>query len=166
MKKNIIQRIIVFGLILPLLAVCGGAYATNSISVTEVTGGLSVWKTEHKVDEETCFIFSDAAEWNSIEDFYREVERKFHVPNSLKILNFHCYLDRIRNLYWFKPTKIVWLIVNLSKFTKQKDKSAGEDIIETFEEYVLPYWEGIPGTHSVVDCCPGESARQFNVYYT
>lgn len=64
----------------------------------------------------------------------------------------------------------MWFIKDLSKFTKQEDslgdQCAGECIIETFREYVLPYWEGVPGTHSVVDCWPGESPRRFNVYYT
>lgn len=166
--RNIIKFL--FSMILPLLVICGSARAENSISITQLDDGLFRWEKEHIPDKETYFIFSNASHWSGIEDFYKEVERKFKVPDRLKILNIQCYLDRIRNLYWFKPTKIVWFIKDLSKFTKCEDsldgQPAGECIIETFKEYVLPFWEGIPGTGSVVDCWPGESTRQFNVYYT
>lgn len=166
--RNIIKFL--FSIILPLLVICSSANAENSISATEINRGIFIWKKEHTTDKEIYFIFSDASHWSGIEDFYKEVERKFKVPDRLKILNIQCYLNRIRNLYWFKPTKIVWFIKDLSKFTKCEDsldgQPAGECIIETFKEYVLPFWEGIPGTGSVVDCWPGESTRQFNVYYT
>lgn len=167
--KNII--IFIFGIILSILVIYGNVSADNSINITQLDKGLFRWKKEHIPDRETTyFIFSDASHWNNIENFYREVERKFHIPDKLKILNVHCYLDRIQNLYWFKPKKIVWFIKDLSKFTKQEDsldgQCAGEYIIETFKKYVLPFWEGIPGTSSIVDCWPDEQPKEFNVYYT
>ena len=162
--KNIIKFILI--LILPILSSIGSIKAENLISSTELNKGLFAWKKENIKDGKTYFVFSDASKWNNIEDFYREVERKFDIPNELKILNVQCYLDRIRNLYWFKHKKITWLIKGLSEFSKSGDQLDGNFIIGLFNDYILPFWEGVPETHSVVDCFPGVKPKQFNVYYT
>lgn len=162
--KNIIKFILI--LTIPIFSICS-INAKNLISSTELNKGLFFWERENIEDrKKTYFIFSDASKWDKIEDFYKEVEYKFHIPSELKILNVQCYLDRMRNLYWFKYKKIAWLIKDLSKFTKSDNQLDRNFIVESFKEYILPFWEGVPETHSVVDCFPGVKPKQFNVYYT
>lgn len=69
--RNVIRFL--FGIILPMLVLCGSARAENSINITQLDNSLFRWKKEHTTDKETYFIFSDASYWSNIESFYREV---------------------------------------------------------------------------------------------
>jgi hypothetical protein len=115
-------------------------------------------------DSDVFFSLIDMNTCNHINDFYKQIEENFCVPSYLPILNISCLADRTRMLNWLKHYKpIIMVILDLSKM-RLKDQPR---IITCFRDYVLPYWEGNPGTLSVVD--QGEDSRpprKFDIYYT
>ena len=149
----------------------------NKFEKTEIGNSLFKWEKTHRINEAIYFIYSDASEWKSMQDFYNEVEFKFQVPHSiynndpdydhvLHIENVDCANDVLRDLRWIKKNSIVWLIKDLITFP-DFDKLA-----DLFSSFVLPFWEGNDSLNSVVNVDSvlppnlRRKPRHFNVYYS
>ena len=111
----------------------------------------------------------DAGDWKSDEDFFKNIGKKMNFPKSHWNQESWCldeFEDLMTNLMWTGDSSIVIIIKNLSMFN-QKDREVEKNVlIECFQDNILPFWEGKPGTGSVVDCLPCMKPKQFNVYYT
>ena len=110
----------------------------------------------------------DTNEWKTDVDFFKDFGIKMLFPYSTwnpRIYNLDMFEDLMRNLYWIKSNSITIVIKNLSNFSSTTGKVNKSFLLESFKECILPYWKGIQGTDSVVDCSD-DKPKQFNIYYT
>lgn len=79
---------------------------------------------------------------------------RFPIPSR----GFDGYLDWITDLDWLHKEEYVLIINHYKEFMK-KDPGNKKEIIEMFQEDILPFWEG-----EVEVVFVGGKAKKFNVY--
>ena len=120
-------------------------------------------------NKDLLFVEVDAHNWAKDEDFFEDIGKKMEFPRSLWNHESWCldeFEDLMRDLVWTENKSIVMIINNLSEFNYGNSEVDQHILAECFKNVILPFWEGIPGTHSVVDCYPCMKPKEFNVYYT
>ncbi len=98
----------------------------------------------------------DGNEIHDWSDYAKAIEVLMEFPTTCTI--FDVYLDWIRDLDWLNADGYALIIKNFSSFLNQ-DSEARDDVIHTFFEYVLPWWE-----EEVKHCVVGGEPKPFNVY--
>ena len=129
----------------------------------------SITKVNMKENKNLLWVEFDAKDWKDDEDFFEDIGRKIKFPQSRWNYESWCldeFEDLMRDLIWTGDKSIVIIIKNLSKFNRNDSEVERHILTECFENVILPFWEGKPGTHSVVDCYPCMKPKKFNVYYT
>ncbi len=102
---------------------------------------------------------------HGIEDFFRDVSKAFEFPDLFnKYRNMDAYLDWIRDLSWLlynNKCSGFALIIYDYKIFMCDDYRRKEQIIRSFAEVVLPYWE-----EDVIHCTNNGhgTPRPFNLY--
>jgi hypothetical protein len=116
---------------------------------------------------DTYFVVVDASKWKNSHDFYHEIGNKFNFPKESwgKYRNMNAFEDWMRDLSWISQERIVILIRNLRKCHTTDSAVNRRTIFDSFCFCILPYWEGLPNTCSVVDCTVGGKPKQFDFYY-
>lgn len=142
--------------------------AKNSITKVNMKEAATIASSLIKNKNLLCVEF-DAKDWKDDEDFFEDIGRKIKFPQSRWNYESWCldeFEDLMRDLIWTGDKSIVIIIKNLSKFNRNDSEVERHILTECFENVILPFWEGKPGTHSVVDCYPCMKPKKFNVYYT
>lgn len=95
----------------------------------------------------------------SWDDYVLAVQRKFDFPTSCTD-SVDRYLDWIRDLEWLEQERFIIIINYFSEFL-QKNASLKDEIMQDFEEIILPYWQ-----NEVIEDVSGGEPRSFMVYVT
>lgn len=158
-----------FVLILMILCISVGskAFAQNSIiKINEENLNY----IESNINQNVIFFRKfDASLWKNDSDVFEDFGSKMCFPTDIwnkDTSNYALFTDLMRNLMWTENKSVVIVIKNLENFTTITGITTKNLLFQCFEKYILPFWEGKPGTRSVVDCLPYMKPKQFNVYYT
>lgn len=119
--------------------------------------------------EQSFFGKFDASLWKTDLSVFEEFGSKMCFPQSVwntQTYNYNLFADLMRNLMWLGDKPITIVIENLSSFSTTNGRTTKDLLFRCFEKIILPFWEGTPGTRSVVDCFPCMKPKKFNVYYT
>ena len=109
-------------------------------------------------NSEVYFVEIDGAEIKTEEDYVRTMADAFAFPSDLPRMILGWYDDYIADLMWIEQNEIVLLINNYDLMLVNNPKIKS-DIIEDFEESILPWWE-----KDVVGHMVGGVPRRFSVY--
>ena len=96
-------------------------------------------------------------EIQSWKDYIRRIEVDFEFPTQCADI-WARYMDWIRDLSWLGKEAYVLVIHDYTSFLR-KDLKLKKGIIESFTDYILPWWQ-----EDVVNCVVGGRAKPFNVY--
>lgn len=161
-------RNFIFTLVLILFVGITSSVSANSVVKTN-TREIAEIKSRLIKDKKLLYAEFDANDWKSDEAFFEDIGTKIKFPISLWNNESWCideFEDLMRDLIWTGDKSVVIVIKNLSIFNQNNNEVKKDILIECFENTILPFWEGKPGTHSVVDCYPCMKPKKFNVYYT
>ena len=105
---------------------------------------------------ETYIVDIDGGKILNLSQFLDIMTEKFKFPIPSKSLD--SYLDWIRDLSWIDAQEFVLIIRNFKLFLKNEPERK-KTVLETFREYILPWWET-----EVEQCVVGGKAKPFNIY--
>lgn len=111
---------------------------------------------EYSQNDDVFYVCLDAAQINTLQDYFREMGKAFLFPRPAK--SFAVFDDWMRDLDWIKQEEIVLVITNASQLLSRSGEGAGA-VINDFETLILPFWEGDVGKYIV-----GGASKKFNVY--
>lgn len=113
-----------------------------------------------KFDKNTKVVIIDGSKIQTWEDYWNEISEKFEFPELPDgwESDFYSYYDFMGELDWIKEDSIVLIIENFNSFFST-DLKAKNDEIETFVNYILPFWD-----EEVERVVVGGKRRDFNVY--
>ena len=121
------------------------------------------------LSKQSFFKKFDANLWKTDLSVFEEFGLKMCFPQSVwntQTYNYNLFVDLMRNLMWLENKPVIIVIENLSSFNNTNGITTKSLLFRCFQKIILPFWEGKPGTGSVVDCLPCMKPKQFNVYYT
>jgi hypothetical protein len=81
----------------------------------------------------------DGREISDLNQFFEIIWDVFHFPRT-GYVNYHAYLDWIRDLSWLEAGEYVFVIKNHGDFMA-KDKNNKEMVLRSLKNEVLPWWE-------------------------
>ncbi len=117
-----------------------------------------------KIDKSVFLAITEVGDIADTNSFFRINSLVFRYPKYCICATLNGFLDCQRDLRWIHQNKITWIIKG---FTSSKIKPISKNVITmAIRDYLIPYWNGIPGTCSSVDCLPHRQPKEFNVYYT
>ena len=117
-----------------------------------------------KKDKSVFLAVADVYNVDTPDSFFRINSKIFKYSKYCIYANLNGFLEYQMDLRWINQNKITWIIKG---FTSSKIKSISKNVIlSAIKDCLIPYWDGAPGTHSVVDCIPHRHPKEFNVYYT
>lgn len=140
--------------------------------MSTINNNIYFAKSEHEVNDfklkcdsnqDILFIVVDGQKTKSLNDFILQIGNQLNFPNNC-LDNFAGFCDWLTDLSWIRnEVQVIIHIKNYDSFmsTSQENKKL---VIKTLKEYILPYWEGKPGTSSVVDCSLNGSPRHFDIF--
>ena len=151
------------------LIIFTGLFCTNK----SASAGMFSQKTDIEViklieqtkkDKKTFLAVADVHNVDTPDLFFKINSKIFKYPKYCIYANLNGFLECQMDLRWINQNKITWIIKG---FTSSKIKSISKNVIlSAIKDYLIPYWDGTPGTQSVVDCIPHRHPKEFNVYYT
>lgn len=128
-------------------------YYVSSIEINEI-------KEKLKEDNMLFVVDIDGGSIQNKEEFLVTLSSLFKFPRPIQLKGAYtdAFLDWMRDLDWLCKNGYALIINNFNNFIKF-DQTLKEEIINLFEETILPFWEE-EVIHTVVE---GE-AKPFNVY--
>lgn len=118
---------------------------------------LGLVKSELARDNNVLVVEIDGDEMKDWIDYISVIQSKFKFPTSCTD-SVDRYLDWIRDLTWLEQEKYIIIINHFSKFF-EGNPSMKEDIMQDFDEIILPYWQD-----EVIEMDSGNKPRSFIVY--
>lgn len=109
-------------------------------------------------NEDVFFAEIEGAEIRTEADYVQEMSNAFAFPHELPAMKIGWYNDYISDLMWIEQKDIVLLIHNYDLMLCDEQKLK-KNILDDFEEIILPWWEGEVVGHMV-----GGMPRGFIVY--
>lgn len=97
----------------------------------------------------------------TLKEHLKQIGEAFQFPvfSDHDTPNLDAYLDWITDLSWLHTQELVLIIQNFKLFLRD-DSKAKNEIIEDFNEVVLPWWEKEVGQYVV-----GGKAKPFSIYF-
>ena len=114
-------------------------------------------KTEFNKKKDIFIVEIDGNLIQNEREFLDTMTEKFKFPYSVNGLD--GYLDWIRDLDWIEKPEYILIINNFRNFLKN-EPIVKKNIVHTFEDTVLPWWE-----KEVENCVVEGKAKAFNVYF-
>ena len=99
----------------------------------------------------------DGKNIQNINQYLKEIWDVFKFPIT-GYINYHAYLDWIRDLEWLNSNGYLFVIQNYCDFMKNSPNDR-QIILNSLENLVIPWWEG-----EVEKCVVEGKAKLFNVY--
>lgn len=113
----------------------------------------------HALNNEGVFFAEiEGAKIRTEADYVQEMSNAFAFPHELPAMKIGWYNDYISDLMWIEQKDIVLLIHNYDLMLCGEQKLK-KNILDDFEEIILPWWEGEVVGHMV-----GGMPRGFMVY--
>lgn len=109
-------------------------------------------------NEDVFFAEIEGAKIRTEADYVQEMSNAFTFPHELPAMKIGWYNDYISDLMWIEQKDIVLLIHNYDLMLCDEQKLK-KNILDDFEEIILPWWEGEVVGHMV-----GGMPRGFMVY--
>jgi hypothetical protein len=128
----------------------------NTINIIN-SRDLKVLKEKLQVNNRSFVVELDGIKIQSWVDYISEIQSKFRFPSSC-IDSVDRYLDWIRDLEWLEQEEFAIIINKFKDFCKDNPKTRNE-IIQEFEETILPFWQ-----EDVKNVVVGGSPKSFMVY--
>lgn len=109
-------------------------------------------------NEDVFFAEIEGGKIRTEADYVQEMSNAFAFPHELPVMKIGWYNDYISDLMWIEQKDIVLLIHNYDLMLCDEQKLK-KNILDDFEEIILPWWEGEVVGHMV-----GGMPRGFMVY--
>lgn len=120
---------------------------------------LELLKSKLMRDNKAFVVELDGNKIQSWNGYVLAVQSKFNFPTSCTD-SVDRYLDWIRDLEWLEQERFIIIINYFGEFL-QKNASLKDEIMQDFEEIILPYWK-----NEVIEDVSGGEPRSFMVYVT
>lgn len=99
-------------------------------------------------NEDVFFAEIEGAKIRTEADYVQEMSNAFTFPHELPAMKIGWYNDYISDLMWIEQKDIVLLIHNYDLMLCDEQKLK-KNILDDFEEIILPWWEGEVVGHMV-----------------
>ena len=112
------------------------------------------------VNQDSFLVIIDGTEISSWTDYWNSISKAFCFPElpSYMQANYHSYYDLMTDLTWLKKENIVLIIEHANAFLEH-DLQLKNDILNDFQDYLLPFWES-----EALEAVVNGKTKNFSIY--